>query len=105
MSIYVVQPGDNVDGVSFEYGVLPGVVIADNQLVYPYTLAVGQALFIRDGMTGEQDGKSEAMGTPIRLSVHGFWNRPFLILRNCLFFLMVLRQQGNLFRPFLTISG
>ncbi len=52
MSIYVVQPGDNVDGISFEYGVLPSVVIADNQLVYPYTLAVGQALFIRDGMTG-----------------------------------------------------
>ena len=52
MSIYVVQPGDNVDGISFEYGVLPSVVIEDNQLVYPYTLAVGQALFIRDGMTG-----------------------------------------------------
>ena len=52
MSIYVVQPGDNVDGISFEYGVLPSVVTEDNQLVYPYTLAVGQALFIRDGMTG-----------------------------------------------------
>ena len=53
MNIYVVEPGDDVDGISAKYGVPAGRVISDNQLIYPYDLAVGQALLIRDGMTAE----------------------------------------------------
>lgn len=51
MSIYVVQQGDNINGIAADYGVPVSRVIEDNQLVYPYALAVGQALLIRDGMT------------------------------------------------------
>ncbi len=47
MDIYVVQPGDNVDVIAGYYGMEPAELIFDNQLVYPYDLAVGQALFIR----------------------------------------------------------
>jgi len=49
MEIYVVQPGDTVDRIASGYGVDTGDIIYDNQLIYPYALAVGQALFIRGG--------------------------------------------------------
>ena len=50
MSIYVVQPGDNIDEIALNYGVSVGQIIEDNQLVYPYELAIGQALLIRSGI-------------------------------------------------------
>lgn len=49
MQIYVVQPGDNVDGIANRLGVPVAAIIFANQLVYPYRLAVGQALFIENG--------------------------------------------------------
>lgn len=49
MEIYVVQPGDSVDIIAEYYGVSAEQIIQDNQLVYPYELAVGQALFIALG--------------------------------------------------------
>jgi len=47
MDIYVVQPGDSVDRIASYYNRDAADIIYDNQLVYPYKLAVGQALFIR----------------------------------------------------------
>lgn len=49
MEIYVVQPGDNVDAIAAAYGIEAARLILDNQLIYPYELAVGQALFIGNG--------------------------------------------------------
>ena len=46
MEIYVVQPGDNIDSIATNLGVNVQQLIFDNQLIYPYGLAVGQALFI-----------------------------------------------------------
>lgn len=46
MEIYVVQPGDDVDAIAVRYGVTAQSIIYSNQLVYPYALAVGQALLI-----------------------------------------------------------
>ena len=46
MDIYVVQPGDTIDGIAGKYGINVQTIITDNQIVYPYALAVGQALFI-----------------------------------------------------------
>lgn len=51
MEIYVVKSGDTVDGISALFSVSPESVIWNNQLVYPYPLAVGQSLLI-----GEFDG-------------------------------------------------
>ena len=51
MKIYVVRSGDNVDEIAMQYGVPVWRIIEDNQLVYPYELAVGQALLIGDGNT------------------------------------------------------
>ncbi len=49
MEIYVVQPGNTVDQIASIYGISVERLIYDNQLIYPYELAVGQALFIDIG--------------------------------------------------------
>ncbi len=49
MDIYVVQSGDTVDLIASYYGIEVSQIIYDNQLIYPYALAVGQALFIGGG--------------------------------------------------------
>lgn len=46
MEIYVVKEGDTVDSIAQRYGVPVSSVIFDNQLIYPYPLAVGQALLL-----------------------------------------------------------
>lgn len=46
MDIYIVKPGDSVDSIAAEMGVNVDQLIFDNQLVYPYALAIGQALLI-----------------------------------------------------------
>ncbi len=51
MEIYVVKSGDTVDSIAEEYGISVGSVVYNNQLVYPYPLAVGQALLLSSGET------------------------------------------------------
>ncbi len=46
MEIYVVQEGDTIEGIAATTGVSIWQIIDDNQLIYPYALAIGQALFI-----------------------------------------------------------
>lgn len=53
MEIHVVKQGDTVDTIAAFYGVSPASVIYDNQLTYPYALAVGQALLISTSPVSE----------------------------------------------------
>lgn len=46
MEIYVVKKNDNVDSIADRHGIMVEDLIYDNQLEYPYRLAVGQALLI-----------------------------------------------------------
>lgn len=46
MEIYVVKKGDTVDSIAGRYGISASSVIFNNQLVYPYPLAIGQALLL-----------------------------------------------------------
>lgn len=46
MDIYVVQPGDSVDSIAAAHGISAESVIFNNQLIWPYALAVGQALLL-----------------------------------------------------------
>ena len=46
MEIYIVQPGDIIDSIAVLLGVNVQQLIYENQLRYPYELAVGQALFV-----------------------------------------------------------
>ncbi len=47
MVIYVVKEGDNVDAIAAAAGIPVETLIRDNQIDYPYRLAVGQSLYIR----------------------------------------------------------
>lgn len=49
MSIYVVEPGNSIDDIAAAYQFPVQQLIEDNQLIPPYQLAVGQAIFINDG--------------------------------------------------------
>lgn len=49
MEIYVVKNGDTVDSIAESYGISVSSVIFNNQLSYPYALAVGQALLLSAG--------------------------------------------------------
>lgn len=53
MEIYVVKSGDTVDSIAERYGIAVSSVIYDNQLTYPYPLALGQALLISAGASAE----------------------------------------------------
>lgn len=68
MQIYVVQTGDNVDRIAALSGVPVENIIYDNQIEYPYRLAVGQALFLR----GDTELKSR---TPLYVSGYAY---PFI---------------------------
>ena len=53
MEIYVVKSGDTVDSIAESFGIPVSSVIYNNQLVYPYPLAVGQALLLSLGVSSE----------------------------------------------------
>ena len=46
MEIYIVRSGDTVDSIAAAYGIPAQSIIYNNQLAYPYPLAVGQALLL-----------------------------------------------------------
>ncbi|WP_313185360.1 glycosyl hydrolase family 18 protein [Lacrimispora sp.] len=54
MRIYVVERGDSVDTIAESQGIPVQNLIFDNQIGYPYRLAVGQALYIRDENPSEE---------------------------------------------------
>lgn len=54
MQIYVVKEGDNIDKIASWTGVSAETLAYDNQIAYPYRLAVGQALFVRGGDSGAE---------------------------------------------------
>lgn len=49
MDIYVVQEGDSVDSIAAQYNITPDSIIYNNQIPYPYSLVVGQALLLSTG--------------------------------------------------------
>lgn len=51
MDISIVKQGDTVDLIASYYDIPVSSIIYDNQLVYPYALAIGQALLINTGET------------------------------------------------------
>lgn len=65
MDIYVVQPGDTVDRIAEITGADVNSIISTNQLVYPYRLAVGQALLIlKSGERGKRSVWSNGYAYP-----------------------------------------
>lgn len=55
MEIYVVQPGDTIDSIAAATNTPLSAIIFNNQLTYPYRLAVGEALLISyDGVADRE---------------------------------------------------
>ena len=50
MEIYVVKDGDTVESVAAAFSVDAQTLATDNQILYPYRLAAGQALLIPNGL-------------------------------------------------------
>lgn len=46
MDIYIVKAGDNIDSIASKYDISVDSIIYNNQLPYPYRLAIGQALLL-----------------------------------------------------------
>ena len=46
MTIYTVQAGDTIDSIATAYGVSADSIIYNNQIPYPYRLAIGEALLL-----------------------------------------------------------
>ncbi len=103
MSIYVVKENDTVYSISQESGVPDTTIISDNQLVPPYQLAVGQALYLNS-----MDAQ------PSRSMVVGGYSYPFIsnyVLRETLPYLTDLyvfsygfTEEGTLIPPNLPID-
>lgn len=69
MLIYIVREGDTVDEIAAAYGVAVDQIIYDNQLPYPYALAVGQALLLSEaeGISAGTDEETEGVFSPERV--------------------------------------
>lgn len=65
MQIYVVRAGDNVDEIARQFRIPVERLIYDNQIDYPYRLAVGQALLIAGVDGNDGDRGSGAVGNGI----------------------------------------
>lgn len=65
MIIYVVRPGDTIDSIASSYGIGVDSIIYNNQLSYPYRLAVGQALLLtadKDGGENQEEKRAVVSG-------------------------------------------
>lgn len=104
MEIYVVKAGDTVDRIAASFQLNPETLIYDNQIPYPYALAIGQALFI----------STESASPPSALAYTNGYAYPFIdsgVLNDTLPFLTSLSvfsygftTQGALIPPALDDS-
>jgi spore germination protein len=46
MLLYIVKKDDTIDSIAAQYGLSPSSIAYDNQIPYPYRLAVGEALLL-----------------------------------------------------------
>lgn len=71
MQIYVVRPGDTIDKIGEAADMEPLRIAFDNQIEYPYRLAVGQALLLtgesssRAGDMDRSSGNGNMIGLPV----------------------------------------
>ena len=72
MVIYVVQPGDSIDTIASSYGIGTDSIIYNNQLSYPYRLAIGQSLLLTVN-EGNEENREEK-----RTIVSGGYAYPFI---------------------------
>ncbi|NBH14398.1 LysM peptidoglycan-binding domain-containing protein [Lachnospiraceae bacterium] len=72
MNIYVVLPGDTVDTIAAAFGISPQSIIYDNQLAYPYPLAIGQALLLSAPADSGNEIPEDVSGISYPVNVGGY---------------------------------
>ena len=104
MDIYVVKQFDNVEKIAAVTKVPTEQIIRQNQLIYPYELAVGQALFI--GSHTEMESKEEKPHLVVGGYAYPFISKWVLqqtipFLSELLVFSYGFDEEGNLLAPIL----
>ena len=64
MEIHVVSPGENVDQIAARYNMPVETLLRNNQIVFPYRLAVGQALLVGEESKGSLPAESSGYAYP-----------------------------------------
>lgn len=98
MDIYVVKAGDTIDRIAEENGRDVWRIIYDNQLVYPYELAVGQALFLY-GEQRKPDRSISASGYAYPFISRWVLEQTLPYLTELPIFSYGFTAQGNLIPP------
>lgn len=96
--IYVVKQGDTIDGIAENFSVEVNNIILDNQLVYPYELAVGQALFIDLG-TRNPDRSIRSIGYAYPFISRWVLEQTLPYLSNLAIFSYGFTAEGYLLSP------
>lgn len=102
MDIYIVKQFDSVDGIAAMTGISAEQIIRQNQLVYPYELAVGQALFIGNDMEmGGGEGKPRLVAGGYAYPFISRWvlQQTLPFLSELLIFSYGFDEEGNLLSP------
>lgn len=99
MEIYVVKSGDTVDSIAEKYGISVGSVVYNNQLVYPYPLAVGQALLLSSGETLAPSYPAWVNGYAYPFIQQDVLNETLPYLSSLSVFSYGFNEEGDLIQP------
>lgn len=99
MWIYVVKTGDNVDSIAKEAGVSVETLLWDNQIEYPYRLAVGQALLIDNGAEDRERRPLEVNGYAYPFIEKDTVNSTLPFLTDLSVFSYGFTEEGDLIPP------
>lgn len=99
MDIYVVKAGDTVSAVAAGYSVPAEEIIFINQLVPPYTLAIGQALLIPSGNAGEGRREVKVNGYAYPFISDWTLSQTLPFLTELSVFSYGFTEEGNLLPP------
>ncbi len=99
MEIYVVKQGDTVDSIAESHGIPVSSVIYDNQLVYPYPLALGQALLLSSGETAAPSYPAWVNGYAYPFIQQSVLDETLLYLSSLSVFSYGFTTEGELIMP------
>jgi len=99
LDIYVVKQGDNVDSIAALAGIPVETLIRDNQIPYPFRLAVGQALFISDGTAATDRRPLHSGGYAYPFIRQEVLDETLLYLTSINVFSYGFTMEGNLIPP------
>lgn len=99
MPIYVVQKNDSIDRIASLYQIPVETLIYDNQIDYPYRLAIGQALFIGTGQSNKTGRRIVAGGYAYPYIDEKILNETLDYITDLYVFSYGFTEQGNLTFP------